>query len=134
MRVSSQSGKDYFLSANQTILTLAMIETKQALENIEDIASTPGLDGLYVGTVDLSISLGLTEKTNLNSSALEDALKKIVTIAQKHKLIAGIHGNSPEDTAMLAKWGFQMLTPANDTVLLRESARNILEQTRKALT
>lgn len=133
IRATIYAGEDYFLSANQTVLTLATIETKQALENIEDIAATPGLDGLYVGSVDLSISLGLTEKTNLNSVPLQEALNQIVKIARKHKLIAGIHANSPGDAALLAKCGFRILTLANDTVLLRGAAGNVLKQTRKGL-
>jgi len=133
IRAAVNSGEDYFSAANQTILTFAMIETAQALDNLDDIAATPGLDGLYVGTIDLSISLGLSDKVNLNSSPMEEALDKIVHAAHKHDLVAGIHVYSPENAVMLAKRGFRMLTPANDTVLLRGAAGSVLEQTRRVL-
>ena len=52
------AGADYPENANDTVLALAMIETEQALENLDGIMSTPGLDGIYIGPADLSLSLG----------------------------------------------------------------------------
>ncbi|MEM9007159.1 MAG: aldolase/citrate lyase family protein [Cyanobacteria bacterium P01_F01_bin.86] len=133
IRANVYAGNDYFAAANQTVLTFAMIETRQALENLEAIVSTPGLDGLYVGTVDLSISLGLPEKVDITSATVEAALKKIVKTAKEHGLITGIHVNSPNSTQLLTEWGFQLLTLANDTPLLRGAANSVLEQTQQKL-
>jgi len=132
-RAAIYSGADYFSSANQTVLTLAMIETAQALERVEEIASTPGLDGLYVGPVDLSISLGLTERVNFDHPLLQTALDKILQVAKAHKLVTGIHTMSPENVDRLALGGFQLLTPATDTTLLQVAASHVLEQTRRAI-
>ena len=51
-------GADYWKYANETILTIAMIETQQALDNLDAILKTPGLDSIYVGPSDLGLSLG----------------------------------------------------------------------------
>src|SRR5690606_16709402 len=58
IRASIYGGADYSEKANDTILIFAMIETKEALDNLEEIMTTPGLDGVYVGPSDLTISLG----------------------------------------------------------------------------
>ena len=51
-------GGDYADKANEEILKFAMIETKESLENLDEIMSTPGLDGIYIGPADLSLALG----------------------------------------------------------------------------
>jgi 4-hydroxy-2-oxoheptanedioate aldolase len=133
IRANVYAGDDYFDNANQTVITLAMIETARAMENLEEIVSTPGLDGVYVGTVDLSISMGLAGLGNLNHPELQNALNSIVTQIVKHNRIAGIHANSPENAAELSEQGFRLITPVNDTKLLRSAAKHVLEQTRKSV-
>ena len=133
IRANVYAGNDYFENANQTVVTLAMIETVQALENLEEIVTTPGLDGVYVGTVDLSISMGLAGLGNLNDPKLQDMLTRILTQSVKHNRIAGIHVSTPENAAKLSEQGFRLITPVNDTKLLRSAAENVLEQTRKSV-
>ena len=133
IRANVYAGNDYFQSANQTVLTFAMIETSRAMDNLEEIAATPGLDGFYVGTVDLSISLGLPEKVDLRRPTVEETLKRIVSVAKAHGLVTGIHLNGSENAALLGEWGFQMLTVTNDTPLLRNAARHILKETKQIL-
>jgi 4-hydroxy-2-oxoheptanedioate aldolase len=58
-RASIYAGADYLQQANASIITLAMIETAQAVQNVDDIMSVTGLDGIYIGPSDLAISLGL---------------------------------------------------------------------------
>ncbi|MBN9009425.1 MAG: 2,4-dihydroxyhept-2-ene-1,7-dioic acid aldolase [Rhizobiales bacterium] len=58
VRAAVYAGSEYMAKANDTIFSLAMIETRQALDNIDDIVSVKGLTGLYLGLSDLSISLG----------------------------------------------------------------------------
>jgi 4-hydroxy-2-oxoheptanedioate aldolase len=127
------AGEDYFASANQTVLALAMIETVQALENVEEIAATPGLDGLYVGPVDLSISLGLGERVDFGHPRLQSALDRVARVAKSHHLVTGIHTLALENVPGLAQRGFQLLTPATDSTLLQVAAGEALDQTRKAI-
>lgn len=133
IRANLYAGDDYFENANQRVVTLAMIETVQALENIEEIVTTSGLDGVYVGTVDLSISMGLAGLGDLNDPRLENALNTIVKQVVKHNRIAGIHASTPENAANLSEKGFHLITPANDTKLLRSTAKNVLEEVCKRM-
>jgi 4-hydroxy-2-oxoheptanedioate aldolase len=131
IRANTYAGDDYFERANETVTTLAMIETAQALENIEEIITTPGLDGVYVGAVDLSISMGLAGLGDLNDPKLQNALITIMKQVVKHNRIAGIHASTPESAAKLSEQGFHLITPVNDTKLLRDAAKNTFEETRK---
>jgi 4-hydroxy-2-oxoheptanedioate aldolase len=110
-----------------------MIETAQALENIKEIITTSGLDGIYVGTVDLSISMGLDGLGDLNDPKLQSALNTIMKQVVKHKRIAGIHASTAEDAAKLSAQGFHLITPVNDTNLLRNSAKRAIKETRKKM-
>jgi 4-hydroxy-2-oxoheptanedioate aldolase len=133
IRANVYAGDDYFEHANQTVITLAMIETAQAMENLEEIVSTPGLDGVYVGTVDLSISMGLAGLGDLDDPQLQHALNRIMTQIVKHNRVAGIHASSPEDAESLSAQGFRLITAVNDTNLLRNAAKNALAQTRRII-
>jgi len=107
-----------------------MIETAEALENLEKIVTTPGLDGIYVGTIDLSISIGLDGLGDLNDPALREAIDKIIALTQQYHLITGVHAKSVKQVSTLSKWGFRLITPANDTNLLKQSVSKLVEQVR----
>ena len=85
------AGADYWKYANETILTIAMIETQQALDNLDAILKTPGLDAIYVGPSDLGLSLGFQPMADPTAPKVMDAIKFIVDTAKKHKIPAGIH-------------------------------------------
>ena len=133
IRASLTLGPDYFDNANNEVLAIAMIETKEGLNNIEEIASVDGLNGFYIGTIDLSISLGLKTLGDLHDTILMSAIQKIVDTAREHKLVVGIHTKSPEETGVLQKLGVNMITPINDSTLLKTSASQMYNQTKKLL-
>lgn len=120
-RASVRWGPDYLAHADE-ILALAMIETAQALENVEEIAATPGLDGLYIGPYDLSISLGLARPADFGDPALKAALDVVLVAATRHNLVTGIYAGTPQDALMLAQCGFRLVTAVQDTALLQMSA------------
>lgn len=124
---------DYFAHANDAILTLAMIETMEALGNLDEILTVEGLDGVYVGTVDLSISMGLADLGNLDNTQLKRALKKIQAATAKFNRVAGIHAQMPGNAAALSEWGFRLITPVNDTNVLRTGVEKILQQARREI-
>ena len=78
IRAGLRWGTDYFAQANVSVTALAMIETAQGLENVAEIAATPGLDGLYVGPFDLSISLGLARPADFTDPVLLAALDAVL--------------------------------------------------------
>jgi 4-hydroxy-2-oxoheptanedioate aldolase len=121
-RVSLYAGGDYGAHANSEILALAMIETAEALSNLEDILSVPGLDGIYVGPADLSISLG--QQPNVDPSAPEvvDAIATILAAARQRGLLAGIHTGGAEAARKRAEQGFGFVTIASDARILSAAA------------
>ncbi len=133
IRANVYAGDDYVARAGETILTLAQIETAEAMRNLDDILSVPGLSGVYVGTIDLSISLGLAPPGDLRIAELQAALHQIMENASRHGLVAGVHARVPEESALLEKWGFRLLTTFFDTPALQNAAHSALEQTRLAL-
>lgn len=129
-RARLYAGADYVDHANEEIITLAMVETHTALMNVEDIASVPGLDGIFVGPGDLQLSLRATTGSD-DPAAMDAALQTIVTTCQKHNLIAGIFTTSPEHAHQAIERGFRFVTVKADTMLLSEYAQQIVRQTRR---
>ena len=115
-------GPDYADKANETILTFAMIETRQAMDNLDEILTTPTLDAIYVGPSDLAISLGYKPDGDPKEPAVLDAIGTILAAAKKHNIVAGIHCADGAMVARMAKDGFQFCTIANDTRLLAAKA------------
>lgn len=129
IRANLIGGQDYYTTANENVLTLAMIETVQALENLDEIVTTPGLSGIYVGTIDLSISMGLSELGNHSHPELKKALDRILEATKSHNLVIGIHAYTTELVTTFSRQGFSILTIANDTELLKQGARERCDQT-----
>ena len=91
VRASIYGGTDYATAANDTLVVMPMIETKEAVQNIDEILSTPGIDAVYVGPADLSLTLGCTPKLDQTEPPVVEALGKILAACKRHKVIAGLH-------------------------------------------
>jgi 4-hydroxy-2-oxoheptanedioate aldolase len=117
-------GPDYFSQANQTILALAMIESQLALDNLDAILDTPGLDGIYVGPNDLALSLGATPAAQPGDK-VEQAIDRILAATITRGLIAGIFCSDGEAARRRLEQGFHLVTPGNDanTLATASSAR-----------
>src|SRR4029078_3148216 len=89
-----------------------------ALDNLDQIAATPGLDGLFVGPNDLSISLGFGLGSEPKTPQIDAALKKVVAAAKAHKLVPGVFGGSPELCRHYAGLGFRFIAAAADVNML----------------
>ena len=116
------AGADYAKYANDTVLTLAMIETRQALDNVEAIAATPGLDGVYIGPSDLSLSMGYTPKLDQDEPAVLEAIERIRAAAKNAGIAAGIHCLEPGYARRMIEQGFDMVTIGSDIRLLGTAA------------
>jgi 4-hydroxy-2-oxoheptanedioate aldolase len=119
---------DYLKEANRRTLVFAMIETEEALGNLDRIAATPGLDGLFVGPNDLSISLGFGLGKDLRIPKLEAAIKTVAAAARKNALVAGAFGGTPENCAFFAGHGFTFIAAATDVGLLAAGAKAMQDQ------
>jgi 4-hydroxy-2-oxoheptanedioate aldolase len=110
----SAGGLDYLKEADQQILKFVMVETKRGLDNLEEIAATPGLDGIYIGPSDLSLALGGFHGYDNAEPVMIDAYAAVVAACERHGLYAGIHTASPEFAARMAKMGFRLITMVGD--------------------
>jgi 4-hydroxy-2-oxoheptanedioate aldolase len=125
-------GLEQTKAAEDSILLFAMIETADGLAHLDEIASTPGLDGLFVGPADLSLGMGLDTFADLGDPALLDALDSIIAAAVEQDLAPGIHAPSPENAAAMADRGFRFVSCAVDEDLLRGASDVALQRTRSA--
>jgi 4-hydroxy-2-oxoheptanedioate aldolase len=104
------------------VLCLVMVETREALERVEEIAATPGLDGIYIGPSDLALSLGLPPTLEVTEDAHVEAVTRIRQACHRNGVAAGIHAPSGEWARRHAEAGFDVVTVATDAALLRASA------------
>jgi len=114
-RASLYAGSDYASHANDEILKLAMIETSEALQKLDEIMSTPDLDGIYIGPADLSLAIG--EKPAFDNVEGTPTFEKIVNIlkhAKKNNIFSGIHNQTPEYAQKMLDLGFNLVTIGSD--------------------
>jgi 4-hydroxy-2-oxoheptanedioate aldolase len=130
-RANWYGGPDYWKHANDTVLTIAMIETQQALDNLPSILATPGLDAIYVGPSDLGLSLGHQPMADPTAPKVMDAIKYIIATAKEHKIPAGIHCGAPAWAKEMIGLGYQLVTLGNDNTLLQGAARAAIAATRE---
>ncbi len=131
VRATWYAGADYFKHANETLITMAMIETKQAMENLDEILSVPGLDSLYVGPNDLAISLGYPPSGVPTDKVVLDAIKAIVAGAKRHGVHAGIHCGSTQMAKEMIAQGFQFVTLMADNAFLASAAKSAVAEMRQ---
>ena len=87
-------GPDYQKTANDQVLKFAMIETRESLDKLDEIMSTPGLDGVYIGPADLSLAIGEPPGVDYSKgSATYKAVMRVLEEAKKHEIVAGIQNN-----------------------------------------
>ena len=103
-------------------LCLVMVETREALDRVDEIAATAGLDGIYVGPSDLALSLGLTPTLEIREDEHAEAIEHVREICARNGIAAGIHSPSGEWARRHAEAGFDMVTVATDASLLRGAA------------
>lgn len=120
------AGHDYARHANDTVITMAMIETREALDNLDDILSVPGLDAIYVGPADLSQSLGEVPHMDVTEPHLVAAIERILAATRKHGVAAGIATGSPEYARQMVDKGFRFVTVLSDTRLMASKADEVI--------
>jgi 2-dehydro-3-deoxyglucarate aldolase/4-hydroxy-2-oxoheptanedioate aldolase len=110
-------------------LVIAMIETKQGLDNVDAIAAVPGVDVLWLGHFDLSNFLGIPG--DFAHPMFQDAIRRIAGAAQKHGKAAGYMAASAALGREFLGHGFRMLATGTDQGMLQEATRAMLEGMRK---
>jgi 4-hydroxy-2-oxoheptanedioate aldolase len=112
-RVSFYAGTDYAGQANREILLLAQVETRRAVENVNAILSVPGLDGVYIGPGDLSLSFGVAPSMDPTDAAVVQAMADVRERARSSGLIAAVHTRRGGDGAAALFRGISVLLAAD---------------------
>ncbi|HYM15276.1 MAG TPA: thiamine phosphate synthase [Dehalococcoidia bacterium] len=129
-RAGLYAGADYFAHANAEIACIPMIETRQALERLDEILDVPGIDAVYVGPADLSITLGMEPRMD-NGGVFEEARLRIAHACSERGIAAGIHGNAALAERHRAA-GYRMITVTSDVPALVAAAEADLRTARAA--
>ena len=118
--------KDYLAAANRQVTTIIQVETVEAMEQIDQIAAVDGVDVLFVGPSDLSLSLGIYN--NLKHRVFRTACTKIVRACEEHDKTAGILVKDPGGFAATAKEGFRFIALASDLAFLKTGIQQSLDK------
>ncbi len=124
-------GKDYVKTASETIVTLAMIETRRGLENLEGILSIDGFDGVFIGPADLALALGKAPVADSTDEAVVAAVSHIRGVAHAKGKRAGIFCAGAEFARARMADGFDLVTIASDLALLSNAARQSIAAVRR---
>jgi 2-keto-3-deoxy-L-rhamnonate aldolase RhmA len=120
----------YYDFADENVLVIAVVEDVQALASIDAIAATPGLDVLFIGTSDLSFSLGL--RGVQKHPKLEEAIDRIVKAGQKHGKVLGRPARTPEEIEAFRQQGFLFFMTGTELDYMAAGARQVLASVGKA--
>jgi 4-hydroxy-2-oxoheptanedioate aldolase len=122
LRAHLQIGEGYAGWANDHVLKIAMIETAEAMQNLDAIMSTPGLDGVYIGPSDLSKSYGGPFAPDWQSGPVRHAIDEVLQAAAKHEVFGGIYVHSPEYGREMIELGFDFIVLQSEVVFIQRQA------------
>ena len=135
VRASIYAGTDYSpAKANDDIIVMPMIETAEAVKNLDAILKVPGVDGVYVGPSDLALSMGCAPKLDHDAPQVVEAQRKIVAGCKKAGVIAGIHNATAAYANQMVSEGYQFVTLASDARFLALKAAEEVNAVRKSGT
>ncbi|MGH7487855.1 MAG: aldolase/citrate lyase family protein, partial [bacterium] len=122
--------EQYTKRANEDIIVNVLVEEREGYERIEEILDVPGIDVVFFGNFDLSLSLGLPGESRWDHPVLEKALKRVVSAAHKRGVYVQVSLGTKftEDTDyadLVAKSGVDMIGCGSDLLLLSRSCRRI---------
>jgi 4-hydroxy-2-oxoheptanedioate aldolase len=129
-RAAYYAGFDYLAHANEEVLCIPQIETVEAMENLDDILSVPGIDAAYIGPMDLTISMGITPEQDGEAEEYVQARKRIVDSCHKHGVVPGVHSN-PGVAARRIEEGFRLIRITGDHNTMARAVREDVRAVRE---
>jgi len=126
VRASFYAGADYHEHADTTVLTFAMIETQEAVDNLDEICSVPGLDAVYIGPSDLSVSIGKGPGGDQRDPDVMERIDATLAATKRHGIKAGIHTMTAAYANEMVEKGFDLVTLSSDFRLMLAGASAIL--------
>ena len=115
----------YHDSADQNVMVVAVIEEARAVDRIDEIAAVPGIDVLFIGTADLSFSLGL--RGSQNEPLLNEAIARIAAAARRNGKYLGRPARTAEQLSQYREQGFQFLQCMTELGLMAAGAKSLLD-------
>ncbi len=135
-RANYAAGSGYAKEANNEILAIAMIETAEALSNLEEIVTIPGLDAVYIGPADLTLDVmkGLLPPAfDREEPEMIEVIQRILSAAKGAGIRACLHCGTPKYAVQAIKWGFDLTTISGDSRLLAAASEKSVEEARLLL-
>ena len=126
----AQNYISYTETCNQQVKLIPQCETREALEQVEEIASIPGVDGIFVGPCDLSIALDIP--LQFEHPLLLSACERILAACRKNKIEALIFAGSMHDALRWVRKGFDSIAYSLDASVLIQSYRSLIQEFRNA--
>lgn len=123
---------EYYSTANEEVLIVIQIETRQALDNLEEILSVPGLDACFIGPMDLSSNMGFGIPPKWNEKQYQAAFDRVLDIAKQNNMPAGFYANK-DNIKWAVEKGFKLNTVDDADVFLVRGAQIGLAQARQAM-
>ena len=130
IRGALYGGRGYALEANDQIACIAMIETAEGIANADEIMSTSGLNGIYIGPADLALSMGLPAMGDQPQDEHLVVVKELLEKCRAHKIAAGIHTSSLEYAQKYLALGFNFVTLGSDSGHMAKNAARELAAAR----
>jgi 4-hydroxy-2-oxoheptanedioate aldolase len=125
-RAALYAGQDYTDHADDTVVTIAMIETRQAMEDLDGILDVAGLDAVFVGPSDLGQSLGYGPGVDREEPEVIEAIDKVLAAARDRGLAAGIFTGSSGYASRMVEKGFRFVNVSTDAQLMAKAAAGVV--------
>lgn len=125
-------GDGYAAAANREVLPIAMIETRAAMDNLDAIAATPGLAGLYVGPADLSLAHGFSPGFDRQEAQMLGMIERIRLACKHNGIAACIHCGDPSYANRMAAQGFDLVTIGSDARFIEAGAKAAMAAFRRS--
>jgi 4-hydroxy-2-oxoheptanedioate aldolase len=118
----------YQKTANAEILVMPMIETRQALDNLDAILDVEGIDAIYIGPSDLGFSLGLEPRLDREEPEVLKIYERLLEAVARRGIVAGIHNGTPAYATRMIRMGFRLVTLSNDVGIMVAAAKTAVAQ------
>src|SRR5260221_5873944 len=126
MAIRGTEPKGHLTSANATSLAFAMIETRRALAALDDILAVDGLDGVFVGPSDLSVTLSDGARIAPLDSGLDATIRDIAERTLAANKIPGAFAANAERASQFRSWGYRLIALGTDQLYLATGAQAML--------
>lgn len=130
IRAAMVSGADYHETANDEVLAIGMIESRQALDNLDDILSVEEMKAIYIGPADLSLALGCTPKFDQDEPPVVEAIEHIVKSAKAKGKFVGVHNGSVSYARKMIALGADFVSVGSDLRFMTVGASEVVREFR----